>query len=99
MAISWTRQSIFCGQRNAAFVWSMRPRRIISRSCRSIWMKSQIQALRICDCTGEMRVHISTGKTVAARFNYDYNDEEIAEVAKRSETARARGEGSARRLQ
>jgi uncharacterized protein YecE (DUF72 family) len=25
-----------------------------------------------------------TGKTVAARFNYDYNDDEIAEVAKRS---------------
>jgi uncharacterized protein YecE (DUF72 family) len=25
-----------------------------------------------------------TGKTVAARFNYDYNNEEIAEVAKRS---------------
>jgi uncharacterized protein YecE (DUF72 family) len=26
-----------------------------------------------------------TGKTVAARFNYDYNDKEIADVAKRSE--------------
>ena len=26
-----------------------------------------------------------TGKTVAARFNYDYNDSEIAEIAKRSE--------------
>jgi uncharacterized protein YecE (DUF72 family) len=26
----------------------------------------------------------TTGKTVAARFNYDYNDEEIAEVAERS---------------
>jgi len=25
-----------------------------------------------------------TGKTVAARFDYDYNDNEIAEVAKRS---------------
>lgn len=27
----------------------------------------------------------TTGKTVAARFNYDYDDEEIAEVARRSE--------------
>jgi uncharacterized protein YecE (DUF72 family) len=26
-----------------------------------------------------------TGKTVAARFNYDYNDSEIAEIAERSE--------------
>jgi uncharacterized protein YecE (DUF72 family) len=25
-----------------------------------------------------------TGKTVASRFNYDYSDEEIAEVAERS---------------
>jgi uncharacterized protein YecE (DUF72 family) len=26
----------------------------------------------------------TTGKTVAARFNYDYNDEEIGEVAERT---------------
>lgn len=42
------------------------------------------------DETAYLRLHgrdakaYTTGKTVAARFDYDYNDEEIAEVAQRS---------------
>ena len=31
-----------------------------------------------------------SGKTVAARFDYDYNEKEIGEVAERSRTARKR---------
>ena len=41
----------------------------------------------------------TTGKTVAARFNYDYSDEEIEEVAERARDLGERGEGSARRFQ
>jgi uncharacterized protein YecE (DUF72 family) len=34
----------------------------------------------------------TTGKTVATRFNYDYDDEEIAEVADRAKKLAAKAE-------
>ena len=46
-------------------------------------MKSQTQALPICDCTGETLAPTSR-KNCRCAFRYDYKNDEIAEVAKRS---------------
>ena len=77
----------------------MRRRKSISRSCRPIWMKSRIRELAYLRLHGRDAHAYTTGKTVAARFNYDYSDEEIVGSGGAREEAREGSEGSARRLQ
>ena len=62
----------------------MRRRRIISRSCRRDLDEITNPGVAYLRLHGRDAKAYITGKTVAARFNYDYSDEEIAEVAERS---------------
>ena len=66
------------------------PARNISRSCRPNSNEVTNPGLAYLRLHGRDAKAYTTGKTVASRFNYDYSDEEIEEVAERSSASRAK---------
>ena len=89
---SWRGRWIFSGATRRRSRWSMHRTKHILRSCRASSMRSPIAELGpICDCTAANADAYLRGKTVAARFYYDYSDDEIDEVAERARKLARRG--------
>ena len=83
-AINCNRQLISCGSTRAIFVNVDTPASdhfTVMRSDVDEVTNSNVAYLRLHGRNAKAYI---TGKTVAARFDYNYNEQEIAEVAERS---------------